>query len=451
MWSLHCSDAISHIIKESYKQSRQDDDLNQPLSVQPWGKDGDKRRYWLVEGRDDTSFRLYRESNPALKTHTWWSMAGSIDELKVVSQNLEQDGSQISRRLAQRITNALPRFLATEEVRLPTLCVSADRMKKRKRREYRVQRKLQFARPEPGFSLYEGRTRGKRMKYTYSDEEDGGEDEDFSSDVQDLRRSTRGMAQPGVESVTASGRRVRPPHRSAFSGASMDSSNYERSDASEERQGVNGRATRSSGRRTRNGWASENQIDGMDSEEQLADDYNSGSSGDEWEGEDEMDDQVDDEDEEMTEASDEDVERPSLVVKLKYNAEGANVAGILPRPLAPRSDLATQETGARPSQSPTERNAAFITPPTNGTTPTKAGPDSGYHQENVIPSFSKFLYRPPTPEPPQVLGDRSKADMFTNPPTAVAPPPASDALDSHKQNPPFHHQNTPQRASFSAG
>jgi hypothetical protein len=118
MWSLHCSDAISHIIKESYKQSRQDDDLNQPLSVQPWGKDGDKRRYWLVEGRDDTSFRLYRESNPALKTHTWWSIAGSIDELKAVSQSLEQDGSQISRRLAQRITNALPRFLATEEVRL---------------------------------------------------------------------------------------------------------------------------------------------------------------------------------------------------------------------------------------------------------------------------------------------------------------------------------------------
>ena len=122
MWSLHCSDAISHIIKESYKQSRQDDDLNQPLSVQPWGRDGDKRRYWLVEGRDDTSFRLYRESNPALKTHTWWSMAGSIDELKVVSQKLEQDGSQISRRLGQRITNALPRFLATEEVRL-ILCV----------------------------------------------------------------------------------------------------------------------------------------------------------------------------------------------------------------------------------------------------------------------------------------------------------------------------------------
>jgi hypothetical protein len=122
MWSLHCSEAISHIIKESYKQSRQDDDLNQPLSVQAWGKDGEKRRYWLVEGRDDTSFRLYRESNPALKTHTWWSIAGSIDELKEVAHNLEQDGSQISRRLSQRITNALPRFLATEEVCLVIIC-----------------------------------------------------------------------------------------------------------------------------------------------------------------------------------------------------------------------------------------------------------------------------------------------------------------------------------------
>jgi hypothetical protein len=305
------------------------------------------------------------------------------------------------------------------------------------------------------------------MKYTYSDEEDGGEDEDFSSDVQDLRRSTRGMAQHGGESVTASGRRTRPPHRNGVSsvGASMDSDNYERSDVSEERPGVNGRATRSSGRRTRNGWALENQIDGMDSEEQLADDYNSGSSGDEWEGEDEMDDQVDDEDEEMTEASDDEVERPSLVVKLKYKTGGAEISsratyrtapfekpGNLPQHSAPKSeDLHAAE--ARPSQSPTEVTAAFITPSTNGTTPTKAetnGP--GYHQENVIPSFSKFLYRPPTPEPPQVLSDRSKMDNFTSPSTAIAPKPQpSEALDSHNQASAFHHQNTPQRAAFSAG
>jgi hypothetical protein len=119
MWSLHSSEAINAIIKDSYKQSRHDDDLNQPLSVQPWGRDGDKRRYWLIEGRDDTPFRLYRESNPALKHNTWRSVAGTIEELRVVAEKLnDEDGTQAARRLSTRITNALPRFEATEEVSL---------------------------------------------------------------------------------------------------------------------------------------------------------------------------------------------------------------------------------------------------------------------------------------------------------------------------------------------
>jgi hypothetical protein len=116
LWSLHTSDAISNIIKDSYKQNRHDDDLNQPLSVQHWGKDAQKRRYWLIEGKDDTPFRLYRESNPAQKRNTWWSVAGSIDELRVIAEKLAGDGSQAGRRLSERITNALPRFEATEEV-----------------------------------------------------------------------------------------------------------------------------------------------------------------------------------------------------------------------------------------------------------------------------------------------------------------------------------------------
>jgi hypothetical protein len=121
MWSLHSSDAINAIIKESYKQSRHDDDLNQPLSVQPWGRDGDKRRYWLIEGRDDTPFRLYRESNPALKHNTWRSVAGTIDELREVAQKLnDEDSTQAARRLSTRITNSLPRFEATEEASLLT-------------------------------------------------------------------------------------------------------------------------------------------------------------------------------------------------------------------------------------------------------------------------------------------------------------------------------------------
>ena len=84
--------------------------------MQAWGRDGDKRRFWLIEGQDDTHFRLYRESNPALKNITWRSLAGTIDEVKEVAQRLDEENTQASRRLRDRINAAIPRFEASEEV-----------------------------------------------------------------------------------------------------------------------------------------------------------------------------------------------------------------------------------------------------------------------------------------------------------------------------------------------
>ncbi|KFA63479.1 hypothetical protein S40285_00323 [Stachybotrys chlorohalonatus IBT 40285] len=198
LWSMSSSEVIKSLINQAYKQNRHDDDLNQPRSVQPWGSDGDKRRYFLVEGQDDTAFRVYRESNPAGTSRTWWSVAGSIDELKALAEKLEKtDGGPKARKLSQKILQAVPRFEAGEE--------------KRKRRDYRLMRKEQFKRPEPGFSMYEGRTRGKRMKYTYSDDEDA-----FNSDSTN-RRSTRntGTTTPAETGpvTTSSGRQVRAPPR----------------------------------------------------------------------------------------------------------------------------------------------------------------------------------------------------------------------------------------------
>lgn len=73
-------------------------------------------------------------------------------------------------------------------------------------------RKEQFKRPEPGFSMYEGRTRGKRVKYTYSDDEDV-----FYSDSTGYRRSNRNTgANTPAESgpvTTSSGRQIRAPPR----------------------------------------------------------------------------------------------------------------------------------------------------------------------------------------------------------------------------------------------
>lgn len=112
------SDAVKAIINQAYKQNRQEDDLNQPRSVQSWGSDGDKRRYFLVEGQDDTNFRIYRESNPAGTNRTWFSVAGSIEELKALSEKLEtKDGGPKAKKLSQKMLQVIPRFEAGEEVR----------------------------------------------------------------------------------------------------------------------------------------------------------------------------------------------------------------------------------------------------------------------------------------------------------------------------------------------
>ncbi|KAB5558186.1 hypothetical protein GE09DRAFT_1221315 [Coniochaeta sp. 2T2.1] len=197
LWTMSSSDTVKAFITSNYK-NRHAEDINIPISVQPWGSDSNKRRYFLIEGNDDTSFRVYRESNPAGVHRTWWSVASTIDELKALAEKLStEDGGPKARNLSQKMLASIPRFEATEE--------------KRRRREYRQMQRERFKRPESGFSMYEGRTRGKRIKYTYSDDED-----DFYTDS--TRRSTRNTrnhtpAEPSGPVVTASGRQVRAPTR----------------------------------------------------------------------------------------------------------------------------------------------------------------------------------------------------------------------------------------------
>ncbi|KAF7546637.1 hypothetical protein G7046_g9245 [Stylonectria norvegica] len=244
LWTLASSDSVKALINQAYKQNRHEDDLNQPRAVQPWGSDGDKRRYFLVEGQDDTAFRVYRESNPAGTNRTWWSVAGSIDELRTLAEKLEtKDGGPKAKKLSNKMMLAIPRFEAGEE--------------KRKRRDYRIQRKEQFKRPEPGFSTYEGRTRGKKMKYTYSD------DEDTIDSDSTQRRSTRttGNHTPAESGpvTTSSGRQIRAPTRlSATAGSSApgsvqgDGVELDRESSS----GPTGRSRRSAAlNHGTNGWA----------------------------------------------------------------------------------------------------------------------------------------------------------------------------------------------------
>ncbi|PNY24801.1 Uncharacterized protein TCAP_05264 [Tolypocladium capitatum] len=307
LWSMASSDTVKGLINQSYKQNRHEDDLNQPRSVQPWGSDGDKRRYFLVEGQDDTHFRVYRESNPAGMNRTWWSVAGSIEELKALIEKLEtKDGGPKAKKLGQKMLQVIPRFEAGEE--------------KRKRREYRQLRKEQFKRPEPGFSMYEGRTRGKRMKYTYSDDEDM-----FYSDSTGNRRSTRntGANTPAEMGpvTTSSGRQIRAPPRlnmvtgeSAPGSVQGDGSEFGKEDSA----GPSGRPRRSAAvNHGTNGWGGTRSrrntsadTDDDESEAEFGDDEEDAHVPDESEDEDEFD-----EDEAMVEDDLDDRPR-SLVVKL---------------------------------------------------------------------------------------------------------------------------------------
>ena len=73
---------------------------------------------------EDTTFRLYRESNPALKNTTWISVAGTIDELKTVASDLDEHSNKHSSELARKIYAAIPRFEEGENVRNTNLHIS---------------------------------------------------------------------------------------------------------------------------------------------------------------------------------------------------------------------------------------------------------------------------------------------------------------------------------------
>ncbi|RAH44761.1 uncharacterized protein BO95DRAFT_483043 [Aspergillus brunneoviolaceus CBS 621.78] len=364
LWSLSSSDAVQAKIKESYKQARHEDDLNQPLSVQPWGRDGLKRRYWLIEGLDDTHFRLYRESNPALKTNTWWSVAGSIPELKVIADKLDEEKNIHSKKLSEKIRNSIPRFEGSEE--------------KRKRRDYRIARKAQFARPEPGFSLYEGRTRGKKLKYTYSDDEDI-----FSDGLPSTRRSTRNTSgvstpvEPAGPRYTASGRQIRSRAGGLY-GESLLAG--QRDDA---QTGDEGRPTRSRANRA-NGYT-DHDLD----EEMEEGSAGAQSSGNEWQGGEEEEDNDFEGDDEEEASGDEEIangEPPSLVVQLRYNKDKG-------KETSSSADPAETE---RPSEEHSETKHEALSQ-SSGNPPHAHSPSPGTEPSGTKPITATSAAVPPEP------------------------------------------------------
>ena len=250
-------------------------------------------------------------------------------------------------------------------------------------------RKQQFLRPETGISLYEGRTRGKRMKYTYSDDED-----EFMTDSTS-KRNTRNHtpSEPVGPVVTARGRHIRAPTRLNAETLSngIDSApdsvqgDFQRDDTEaglDSSAGPGGRPRRSAAvNHGMNGWATSKKR----KSEEYESDEDEGSEpdfGDDEEEEDHVPDETEDDEEEFEQ--DEEMEgdsdngsKPQYVVKLPIkaavDAEGraqlvaANAAAASPKQLkSPRSKhrniIVSDESDSAdpPPASPKKKNGAAV-------------------------------------------------------------------------------------------
>ena len=199
--------------------------------------------------------------------------------------------------------------------------------------------------------MYEGRTRGKRMRYTYDDDgEDEEEDYNSFSDATSTRRSARQSGRNTPADVgpqyTASGRQVKPRQGGEY-GASLLSRQAvtpdelgpdynEDKEASDSEQPVRGGArTGRSSRNVVNGGSSlkkrkriggddEGDDEGEDSQDDMSDD--APPSGEEWDSQANDDADMPDADDDESDIPDEggdDEEHRSLVVTLKTNGKSS--------------------------------------------------------------------------------------------------------------------------------
>lgn len=305
--------------------------------------------------------------------------------------------------------------------------IDTDIAQKRKRRDYRNARKAQFTRPGPGFSLYEGRTRGKRHKYTFSDDDEG------ASDAPSTRRSNRqsGLstpAEPAGPTFTASGRQVRSRVGGAY-GESILSGQLETAEAptinntngaivAEEEPISRGRTR---GSALRNGVTqkvrSRKHIEGYNALDEMEDESDASSSGGDWEGadDDEVDANIsedeDDEDADMSddeasiineddveeEANEQPFDRPgSLVVALRYQKKDT------PPPAVAKSHaFSKKNTNKMPSRKPSPDILSMAK------TESKTGP----------PVYNKpaGLSKRVSPDPAQRLSSQNQAESSGGP------------------------------------
>lgn len=283
--------------------------------------------------------------------------------------------------------------------------------------------------------MYEGRTRGKRMRYTYDegDDEDEDDNENFS-DATSNRRSARQSGRNTPADVgpqyTASGRQVKPRQggeygasalsRQAVSPDELGLEYSEDKEASDSEQPVRGgaRAARASRGAVNGGGTLKKRkriSDDDDDEGSLDDMSDAAPSGEEWDSQanDDADDAMPDADDESDELDeeDEDGEPKSLMVTLKTGGKPKDDASS-PAPVAKPADAEQSTAAGAVKPEPVSSAMTDGAQPTPTTLHTDSNqteyptPTSTVHAANGIdkPSFPSALT-------PQQSGVTKPADL----------------------------------------
>ncbi|KAK9470574.1 uncharacterized protein V1510DRAFT_369953, partial [Dipodascopsis tothii] len=147
-WALGSSEQIKSVVAEAYVGNRDGDDSNCFLSVKPIGEDKLRRRYHLIQGTDDTRFRICRQ---IMKWKLPSDGNGKFSELW-------EDWDYIWHAQEAKLKNELSR-----------LCITLEESELRRlKRDHKEQRRKLLEAQGLGagsVGLYEGRTRGRRIDY----------------------------------------------------------------------------------------------------------------------------------------------------------------------------------------------------------------------------------------------------------------------------------------------
>ncbi|KTW25720.1 hypothetical protein T552_03332 [Pneumocystis carinii B80] len=207
-WCLMSSEVVRSFIDENYK-NRASDDKRNALLVHPLGKDGKNRKLWLIEGNGiyllsffgfnqilDTPFRVYRETKSRSGFVKWKSIAGTADELRQYALSLSNDSSLNAIALVPKI--------------LEQVCPRVE--KAQIRRDKLEANRARLASLNIESTLLGMRTRGKRIKYTFSDNDDS------DNDIRTSSFKDKDCFDSNNKSIqyTASGRMIRRPKRGDY-------------------------------------------------------------------------------------------------------------------------------------------------------------------------------------------------------------------------------------------